>query len=178
MKPLLALALFLAFLAGLFVGGIMRPNHEQEAIRMRAQARGWYAVAARAQARVDTQVVALTHTVVRTQHTTDTVLQVLREQHPGCAPVVDACEERLAAERENLSRWEGLFRKEKEIADLWRRSADTALGAVDKALKGQPFGYRLFHPELRPGAFAGACYGVDGKWSGCVGAGLTLTWKF
>jgi hypothetical protein len=173
-----ALAAFVAFVLGLFVGGVMRPNHEQEAIRMRAQARGWYAIAASMQRQVDTQYVTITKTITVEQKKTDTVLQVLREQRPECADVVDTCEERIAVERGKLSSLEGLFQKEKQVADLYRRSADTALSAIDKALKGQSFGYRLFHPELRPGVFAGACIGTEGVWKPCVGGGLTLSWRF
>lgn len=168
----------IGFLIGLVTGVTFTPNHEAEAIRMQTQAKGWYQVAARAQARVDTEYVVLTSVITKAQHTTDTVLKVLREQHPECAAVVDTCEERLAVERAKLSSLEGLFRNEKAVADLWRQSADTAIAAVDQALKGKSFGWHLLHPELRPGAFAGYCTDFNGKWTPCVGGGLTLSWRF
>lgn len=166
------------FLVGLLTGVVFSPNHEAEAKRMQAQAKGWYAVAATMSTRVDTLVVEQVKTVARVQRVTDTVLRVLREQHPECAAAIDTCSERIAAERENSSRWEGLFRNEKQVADLWRRSADTAIVAVDKAVKGRSLGYSLLHPEVRPGVFAGACYGLEGTWKPCVGGGLTLSWRF
>ena len=166
------------FLIGLLTGVAFTPNHKQEAAWLLAQAKGWWTVANNMSARVDTQYVSLTHTIVRTQHTTDTVLKVLREQHPECAAVIDTCSERIAAELHETDKWQVLFDEEKRVADLFRRSADTAIVAVDRAIKGPTLGYRLLHPELRPGVFAGACYGLEGTWKPCVGGGLTLSWLF
>lgn len=158
----------------------------RETARLRTQAVAWHRVALTIQGRVDSQRVALGRRERRVVRETDSVLVVLERERPDCAPVVAACERRLGEERRLAADWKQLLEDQKAAAAAFQVAADTAIAAADTATRAieilvgerRSLWWRLLHPELRPGAFAGWCWRPDGSAGPCVGGGVTLSWRF
>jgi hypothetical protein len=166
------------------------PDAEIQQLRERAawalgQAKAWHRVASERQTVIDTQVVVRTRrdTVVRAE--TDTLLLELVRERPDCAPVVAACERRLAIERANADDWKQLLGDQRQVAQNFKTSADSAIAAADSLQKALDLATRppsfwraLVKPELRPTAGVGYCWPLNGNPGPCANVGLSLVWRF
>ena len=138
--------------------------------------------AARSLALLLSQVRAKRDTLVRR----DTVLQervrtVLAEPVPDtCKKVVASRDTIILDQQDQIARWRGVSDRQLAATDSLQRfvinplrESNDSLKTAVTLLRPRRFDFigRLFHPEIKPAAFAGVC--ING--SPCVGVGVAIT---